>query len=891
MVRAPAPPRLALRLLELLLAPSVREFALGDLEEEFGTRVLPRRGPRAARRWFWRQALRCLVAGRPARARRGTRRRIATSTEAARTRKGDSTMRTFQQDLVFAVRVLRRQPGFAATAVLTLGLGIGANTAIFSIVHEALLAPLAYPEPERLVILRDSQVQSGLVNASWPELLDWRSRSAEFLEVGGFFNTVATLTGSGEAESLSVQRVSWNLLPILGVEPALGRGFIAEEEPQGSEAVTILSDGLWRRRFGADPGMLGRKIVLNDRPHIVVGVMAPGFAEILPGDASPSEPRDAWVPLRLDEEGAPRGLHFLAVIGRLAPGVTHEQARERLAAISAGLQAEAVTDHGLAMIPLAEYVSSASRPVLLALFGAVGAVLLVTCANLAGLLLARANARRQEIAVRLTLGAGPRRLVRQLLTEAVLLSALGGALGLALAWVALRWFAVYDSGWAEAPSAIAIDAPVLLFSIALSLLTGVVFGLVPALSTARSSPGVTLAEAGPRSGGGRTRSRALLVVAEVAAAVVLLVGAGLLTRSFGVLLSVEKGFRTDGTVSFHVSLRSGAYESPEAQTRFFDALLERLLDLPGVEIAGLTNELPLAGGGVSGGVTIVGETFSPDEQPYADKRIVSAGFFESMGMPIRRGRGFDERDREGAPAVMVVSESFARRYLDGDALGRHVGFGWDSADPQEVVGVVGDVRHEGLGGEPAPTMYIPYRQRADSSFTVVVRSATTEDALMPAIRAAVRELDPDQPITSLTTFDDVLARSVAPRRLALLLVGGFALVTLALAVIGIYGLISYATSQRTREIGVQIALGAGRRTVLSAVLRQGLALTAAGLAIGAALALAMGRVIAAYLYGVSPRDPATFLAAGALLTAVALAACYLPARRAARVDPVTALRE
>jgi putative ABC transport system permease protein len=541
-------------------------------------------------------------------------------------------------------------------------------------------------------------------------------------------------------------------------------------------------------------------------------------------------------------------------------------------------------------MPLRDRVVANSRGVLMALMGAVGFLLLITCANLANLLLARAVNRRREIAVRLALGASRGRIITQLLTECVILSSLGGLAGVLVAWLGMRSVGSLRTVAEAGVYDLALSWSVLTFAAGVSLVVGILFGLIPALQTGKVSFAVDL-RAGNRVATGRERLRSALVVAEVALTLVLLVGAGLLTRSLSNLISVDKGFSADSVLTFNLSVTSTKYASGADQTRFFDSALERISRLPGVEAAGLTSQLPIAGGDTNGGIDIEGRPFPPGQRPIAQKRIVSPAYFAAMGIPVKSGRAFTAADNTRAPAVMVVSETFARQQFPGqDPLGKRVAFLWDIEGFQTVVGVVGDVKHNGLDDPANPAVYVSYRQRPDSAFTVVVKTSVSPESIIPLVRNEVRAIDFDRPLTSVQAMDAVVAASVGARELSLTLVGGFAVIGLLLAVTGIYGVVSYATEQRSREFGIRLALGAGSQSVLRLVLKQGLALAAAGLVIGLTGAILLGGVIEAQLFGVEPADPLTLASISGGLIAVALLACYLPARRAIKMNPATVLR-
>ncbi len=789
------------------------------------------------------------------------------------------------KDLRYGTRLLAARPGFTIVAVLTLALGIGANTAIFSVINTVLLRPLPYKDPGRLVGVWDIQPQLDKAPASYPEFLDWREQKNVFEELGAHFDTSFALTGRGDPESLAGLRMSANLLPMLGLQPAAGRGFAPEEEPRQAERVALIGYSLWQRRFGGLRDVIGESITLDGESFTVVGV--------LPRDFRLGGNPDVAVPLRLDIEISPRGLHYIDVLGRLREGITLPQARAEMDAFTARLRAEDKTDHGAGMEILQEQIVAGVRPTLLIFLGAVGFVLLIACTNVANLLLARTAARQKEIAVRLALGAGRARLARQFLTESCLLALMGGAAGIVLAWWGIDLMATVTGTGIPRLRELRLDGTVLAYTAGLSVLTGLLFGTAPALSAASSDLHATLKEAGrhPGTGSGRQRLRAALIVLEVALSMILLIGAGLLIRSFSSLLNVGKGFDPDRVVAVQIVLKPSRYPERSDQARFFDQVLARVQSLPGVEAASLVSRVPLGGGNTNGDFLIEGKSFPPGQSPLADLRLAGPDYFRVMRIPVLAGRSFTSQDGPDSLKVAIVNETFARRFFAGeDPIGRRIDAEWGTDGWQVVVGVVGDVKHEGLDQAINAEIYLPFTQRPDRSLTIVARSASSAAALAGPVRQQVLAVDKDQPVTRVRTMDEVVAASVKSRRLAMSLAGVFAGFALFLSAVGIYGVLSFSVAQRTHEIGIRMALGARRQDVLAMVLRHGMSLTGLGAALGLAGAAGMTRLMSSLLFGISPIDPVTFTGIPLVLATVALLAMYLPARRATRVDPMVALR-
>ncbi|MCA1818147.1 MAG: ABC transporter permease [Acidobacteria bacterium] len=800
------------------------------------------------------------------------------------------------QDLRFGLRVLMKQPGFTAIAVVALALGVGANSAIFSVVNTVLLRPLPYQDPGRLVLVFEDNTKRGYPRdtPAPANYFDWRDQNRVFEAMAAMAEVSLNLSGDGEPERLDGHRVSASLFPILGVSPQLGRWFSAEEDQPGAGRVVVLSDALWRRRFGGDRGIVGKSITLNGAGFQVIGVMPAGFQ-------FPSREDQFWIPIAFtQQQAARRGSHYLDVVARLRDGVTLAQARAEMTTIAARLQQqypEENTDVGAAVVPLQEQLVGKIKPALLVLLGAVGFVLLVACANVANLLLARAAARQKEIATRIALGASRLRLVRQLLTESVLLAAVGGGVGLLLAAWGVRALKAFIPDTISQAKEIAIDVRVLVFTLLVSLLTGLVFGLAPALQATRFNLNETLKEGGRDSASGSrgNRIRAALVVAEVAISLVLLVGAGLLVNSFMRLRGVDPGFRPANLLTMRVVPSPQKYPDLARHTAFYTELLRRVEALPGVRSASVASQIPLIAQGDSEGLLFEGRPDPPAGEPnIVATRVVSPHYFETMGIRLLRGRAFTDRDRADSPSVAVISETMARRYWPGeDPLNKRFSFGRARTDEDwvTVVGVANDVRQFGLDAEVKPQVYIAYPQ-IDGFYPryLIVSTSVEPHGVASAVRGAVWEVDRDQPVSDVLTMEEVLGESIARQRFSTLLLGVFAGVALLLAAVGIYGVMSYAVAQRTHEIGIRMALGAQTRDVLKLAVGQGLKLVLVGVAIGIVASLALTRLMASLLYGVSATDPVTFAAITLVLVGVAALASYIPARRATKVDPLVALR-
>ena len=802
-------------------------------------------------------------------------------------------MASLLQDLRYTLRILRRDAGFAAFAILIAGLGIGASTTVFSVVNTLLLRPLPFKDPDRLVWIANHDT-SGLSGQTTQvgHMLDLRERTRVFSAVAGYMAFYGVgdnlLSGSGDPERLSGVQVSDNFFDVLGVQPQLGRTFTADEcKWEGPKAV-LLSHALWVRRFNADPAIVGASLTLNDAATTVVGVMPAtfDFASVF----APGGHFDLYFPFPLSPETNRWG-NTMALIGRLKPGVTVAQAQGDMRAIASQLTREHANDRNTFegfVKPLADQVNGRMRLALWVLAGAVGVVMLIVCANLSNLLLARTAARQKEMAIRTALGAGRGRLIAQTLTEGIVLSCSGAIVGVAVAVAGTRALAGLDAVNVPLLASVHTDGTALGFTLVIAILTGIVFGLAPAFNAPERALHDALKDASRGSSGGRTWVRNVLVVSELAFACVLLVGAGLLLRSFVRVLDVDLGFRPAQAITLRVDA-DVSYDTREKQLAYIDEVLRRVRALPGVESAGITDALPL-GKNRSWGVRAKGTVYERGRSVSAFVRVVSDGYPEAMGIPLKAGRDISDRDTRTSAQVIVINESMARAMWPGqDPIGKIVV--GPCAPERTVVGVVGDVRHLALEQRSGSEMYIPLRQCGDLSSTdLVVRSAQATAPLVAAVRERLRPLAPNLPGTGVRTIQDLVDRSVSPRRLVVLLLGGFAVFALVLASLGIYGLISYSVSQRTQEIGIRMALGASARDVQLRIVTQTLALAAVGITIGVVASWLVARSLSGLLFGVTASDPVTFAAMLLVLVSVALIAGYLPARRASRIDPLVALR-
>jgi putative ABC transport system permease protein len=800
------------------------------------------------------------------------------------------------QDLRYGLRMLLKNPGFTLVAIIALALGIGANTAIFSVVNTVLLRPLPYKDPDRLAMVWEENSKQGFPRdtPATANYIDWRDQNHVFESMAAMNEVSFNLTGTGEPERIDGRFVSASLFQLLGVDPQFGRAFRPEEDRPGANHVVILSNGLWQRRFGSDPAIIGRTINLDAESFTVVGVMPRNFQ-------FPSRRDQFWVPIAFDaKQAGNRESHYLEVIARIKPGITLQQARAEMTTIATRLQQQypaTNTSIGAVVTPLHEHVVGDIKPALLVLLGAVAFVLLISCANVANLLLARAAVRQKEIALRLALGASRSRMTRQFLTESMLLSAFGGGAGLLLSILGLDLLKRFIPPNISQVQAIAIDAKVLLFTLLISVATGLLFGLAPAAQMANSDLNDTLKETGRDSAAGThgTRIRGFLIISEVAVSFLLLIGAGLLINSFIRLRHVDPGFRPENLLTMKIVLPPTRYPDKERRSLFYDELLRRVETLPGVASAAVATNLPLTSNGDSLGIAIEGRADpAPDRMPIVITRVVSPGYFKTMSIPLIEGRVFTEGDKADSPPAVVISETTARRFWPGEnSLGKQIKVGYSgSPNPwMTVVGVVKDVRQFDLITEPKLQMYLPHPQvEFFEPRALVIRANFDPLTLAGTVRQTVWGIDKDQPVSDISSMEEIVSDSVARQRFSMLLLGVFAGLALILAAVGIYGVMSYSVAQRTREIGIRMALGAQRSDVLKMTIGHGLRLVLTGVAIGLAAAFVLTRVMSTLLFGVSSTDPLTFISISIVLIGVAVLASYVPALRATRVDPMFALR-
>ncbi len=810
-------------------------------------------------------------------------------------------MMSFWQDIRYGLRVLLKSPGFTAIAVLTLALGIGANTALFSVVNGVLLNPLPFPNPDRLVAVYSKTTEFQESSISYPNFLDWVKDNHSFSKLGAFRSEEYNMTGEGEPERLHGQMISADFFPALGVNPILGRYFLPEEDKPGAAPVAIIGEGLWKRKFGLSRDVLGKRIALNGKGYTVIGVAKSQIADLSPSDVY--VPIGQWTEPTFLNRGISMGTN---AIGRLKPGVTFEQASADMRSVGANLATaypETNKDTSVTLVPLKTDVVGSVRGILLVLLGAVSFVLLIACANVANLLLARATGRFREFAIRAALGASPGRVIRQLLTESVMLSITGGAIGLLLAkWGTKALLAALPETLPRVED-IGIDGHVLLFTVGISVVTGIVFGLVPALKTLQPNMRATLKEGGRGSSGSRHRTQSMFVAVEMAMAVVLLIGAGLMIRSLAALWSINPGFNPKNVLEFSISSTFGQGVTADQLRTKYRETLRQIRNVPGVEDVAMTGgSLPMSGDSeLPFWVEGKPKPATEQEMSLALFYLVTPEYQDAMRIPLERGRLFTDRDDEHAPMVMIVDADFAHTYFPSeDPIGKRVNLAFLNFQA-EIIGVVGHVEHWGLGSKQNQNlqaqMYLPLWQVPDPFWTLlqhggeyVARTAGTPLGVVNSIREAAQGVDASSVIYEVRPMEDVVASSIATQRLAMMLLSVFSMLALALSAIGIYGVISYLAGQRTHEIGVRMALGASSADVLKMVLGEGMRITLVGVGIGIVAALGLTRLIAKIIYGVGAADPITFGLVAVLLTGVALLACYIPARRAMRVDPIIALR-
>lgn len=870
-----------------------REAVIGDIDEELRLHIEMEADANAARGMAPEEARRAALR---------TFGNLDSVRERAYEVRGGGLLETFLQDLRYAGRMLARRPGFTAVAVLTLALGVGANTAIFSVVEAVLLRPLPYRHAGRIVVVWESlRSQGGKRNVISPaNFLDWREQAKSFDGMATFVDLPVGLTGAGEPEEVPAQLVTPNLFALLGAIPELGRTFVPEDVKAGQRPnVAILSHGLWQRRFGGAPDVIGRTVSLNGRPTTIVGVMPPGFHWFVKENSHSGKAAALWQPLSLEPyQDRSKSGRFAQAVGRLAPGVTLAKAQAEMDTIASRLERQYVEyDKGwsVILVPLRDQLTGEIRPALLVLLGAVGFVLLIACVNVANLLLARAAGRHKEIAVRSAMGAGRRRIVRQLLTESLLLSLLGGALGLLLSLWCVRALVALSPENLIGAGEVGLDLPVLAFTLAASLLTGILFGLAPALEASRVKLNESLKESG-RGTTGSSRGRRLrdaLIAAEVGLALVLLVGAGLMVRSFVLLQAVDPGFDARNLLTLRVALPAVKYPDDAKVDAFFRQAVAELRTLPGVRAASAVSELPFASLGTATSFTIEGRPAPPPGEHFGtDVRVVDEEYFRTMRIPVLAGRTFTPQEATEERKVCVVNQAMARVYFPGEnPVGKRITVVMsDNPTPTEIIGVVGDARYAKLEGDLRPMVYWTPPHLTYNSMTFVLRTAGDPEDLAGPARHAIQAIDKDQPVADVRTMEDWVSESVSRTRFGTLLLGAFALLALTLAAVGIYGVMSHSVAQRQNEIGVRMALGARPGDVLWLVIRQGLARVLVGVGLGLLGALALTRVLSSLLYNVSATDPLTFLSLALLLTAVSWIACYLPARHAARVDPLIAMR-
>ena len=794
-------------------------------------------------------------------------------------------MRNFMQDLRYAIRMMAKRPGFTVIAALTLALGIGANTAIFSAVNAVLLRPLPFPESGQLVDLSETFKQ-GFGSVSVPTLEDWKSQNTVFAQISPYLFTSFNLEGGDTPQRIPGINVGTNYFDVLGVKPTLGRAFLPGEDVAGNERVVVISDELWRRNFGADPNIISQTIPLNGQQYTVVGVMPRELSALY-------RTVQMWSPLVFPEKDRlSRDTHKYLVIGRIKSGVTLAQAREQMNTIAERLEQQYKSGRGIRLMQIEELWVANVRSPLLMMMVAVSFVLLIACTNVANLLLARATVRRREIGIRIALGAGRGRLIQQFLTEGLLLSLIGGAMGIGLAWLTMNMLGKLAFPFLPRSQEVRIDSRVLLFTLAVSVLTSIIFGLIPSLQAGKTDVQETLKEGGNTTSAGAIGGwlRPVLVVVEVAAAVVLLIGAGLMVRSIVRIREIEPGLKPQNLLTAKLSLPRDKYKDAEAAVRFHQQLLERVETVPGVESVGIISHLPIEEPGYNGNISVEGKTYPPNESPLVEYRAVSEDYFQTANIPLLRGRLFSRHERDDVQSVVVINDAMAKQIWPGeDPIGKRVGEDTKST----VIGVVGNVKNYGLLRKPAPEMYVPYTQAnvwpdMRWNMRLLVRSTLDSSTVAAAVRKEVQAVDPGQPIYAVQTMNLVIENTVRDKSLNTTLLTVFAGVSLLLAVIGVYGVINYTVAQHTREIGIRMALGAQPRAILRLIMGRGLVLVTVGAVIGVLASFGLTRFMESMLFGVTPTDPLTFVAIVLLLGVVALLACLLPARRLFRTTETAA---
>ena len=816
--------------------------------------------------------------------------------------RGGGLLETLVQDIRYGLRVLNKHKAFTAIAVFTLALGIGANTAIFSVVNELLLRPLAYRDAERIVMVWEVTPEGRHQNStSRANFRDWHQQSKSFASMAAFTDQRTNLTGDGEPEEVTAQFANPDLFKVLGVEPILGRSLLPEDAEAGKPRVAVLSYGLWQRRFGGQPNVIGKSILFNGTPASVIGVMPANFQFHITQRSGTGRPAELWTVLSLGNGSlaAERG-RFLSVVARLQNGVSTEQATAEMRTIAARLSGEAPEfnkNFSAEELPLREQFFGNVRRALWLLLGAVGFVLLIACANVANLLLSLATSREKEIALRAALGARRLRIVRQLLTESFLLALLGSVLGLAVAWLGIKALVAISPRELVNLQSVGLNSSVLLWTLGVSLLTGIIFGLAPALHISRLNLNDSLKEGGKgeaMQANGSRRLRGALVISEIALAVVLLTSAGLLVKSFLKLQQVDRGFKAENVLTMVVRLPESRYAEDPQVIGFFRQTLDHIQALPGVRSAGIVNYLPFYGGlGSSTGFTIEGRPEPPlGQEPTTDVRVADAGYFPAMGIPVLRGRNFSDVEDKEPKRVVLINEAMARQYFANEnPVGKRISVEmFDKPTPTEIVGVVGNVRYESLIDQVEPTVYFAHPDLTYSFMTLVIRTDGDPAAIAPAVQREIRTLDPNQPVSDVRTMNQVMAETVSRSRFNTLLLALFAALATLLSAVGIFGVMNYSVALRTHEIGLRLAIGAQPKQVLLLILRQGFLLTVVGVLIGLVASFALTRLLSSLLFGVTATDSATFVAISLLLLIVSLVACYLPARRAMQIDPLMALR-